>query len=88
MRALIEQLWKDGVQIDARGRSMSGEKITGHLALETHEGERFAALLKREHFEEPSEDLLPRLWSPVLIEVNGKKFKLRGVQRAGGRLCH
>jgi hypothetical protein len=88
MRVLVEQLWKEGAQIDARERQFASERIKGNLTIEAHEGERFATLLQGEYFEEPREDLLPRLWSPVLIEVKGKKFKLRGVQRAGGRLCH
>lgn len=88
MRVLVEQLWKDGVQIDERVRGLSSEKLTGHLAMEAHDGERFASLLANIHFEQPRVELLPRLWTPVLVEVMGGKFKLRGVQRCGGRLCH
>lgn len=88
MRILVEQLWKDGLQVDARERSLSAESLAGHLSIETRDGERFATLLKQEHFESPREELLPRLWSPTLVEIKGDRLKLRGVQLNGGRLCH
>lgn len=85
---LVEQLWQAGVQIDDRARKMGGDDTLGNLVIETHEGERFAALLEGEHFERPWHELLPRLWGPVLVDVHGGEFRLRGVQRSGGRLCH
>lgn len=88
MRVRIEQLWKDGVQRDSRARYMAHEVTEGHLSIESPQGERFAALMKNDHFSQPREELLPRLWAPHLVSVQGSRFVLRGVQRHGGRLCH
>lgn len=89
MRVRVEQTWKDGVPRDSRERYLSYEVAEGHLTLEgLAQGERFAALMKGDRFSKTREELLPRLWSPQLVSIQGNRLVLRGVQRNSGRLCH
>jgi hypothetical protein len=88
MRVRIEQLWKDGRQRDGRERSMTREAVIGFLFVESQEGERFATVAQADEGASTRVELLPRLWSPTVLKMNGTSFLLRGFQRDGGRLCH
>lgn len=88
MRVLVTELWRDGVERDRREMRMTDEAIVGHLHISTHGAERYAAILSAEHFTPDVKELLPRLWSSMVISVEGRNVRIRGFQRCSGRLCH
>lgn len=61
--------------------------VTGHLRITSEDGHLFATLDEVETALPGGKELLPRLWSPVIVSCRFGSFVLRGLQRQSGRLC-
>lgn len=86
MRVSVTQRWRQGLPIEERELQMTDTSVIGHLKVALHQkGERYAALESRASIGEAPRDLLPRLWDVSVVQVDGRRMKLRGTQRHDGR---
>lgn len=83
MQVSVFQLWHGGKRLDARSSGMTSS-LRGFLKIDDKDGQRFASLvdMKRE------QEVLPRLWSPTVQMLEGRKMLVTGVQRHHGVLCY
>lgn len=88
MRIRVTQLWLEGVAIDSRELMLADRAVMGTLRIDTKDGERLASLTDAPLYPAKPRDLVPKLWSPAIVKLDGKVFRLRGVQKVGGRLFH
>lgn len=88
MRVRVTQLWREGRQIDSRELLMSDCGVVGFLRIDAKDGERLARLTDAPLYPAKPRDLVPKLWGPAIVKLDGKVFKLRGVQKVDGRLFH
>lgn len=88
MRVRVTQLWREGRQIDGRELVLGDCGVAGTLRIEAKDGERLARLTDDPLYPAKPRDLVPKLWAPAIVKLDGKAFRLRGVQKVGGRLFH